>query len=72
MTFLRQGLVKTTFKSIWIEYICVLGAVGKLLLSEKPKCNVAIPEKIKVWSSCMYLFTIERKLMLIKIALNSI
>ena len=37
----------------------MLGAVGRLLLSEKPKCNVAIRVKIKVPSSCMYLFTTE-------------
>ena len=34
----------------------MLGAVARLLLSEKPKCNVAIREKIKVRSLCMYLF----------------
>ena len=39
--------------------MCVLGAVARLLLSEKPKCNVAIQAKIKVRSLCMYLFTIE-------------
>ena len=37
----------------------MLGAVARLLLSEKPKCNVAIRTKIKVRSSCMYLFTIQ-------------
>ena len=40
--------------------ICVLGVVGRLLMSEKPKCNVAIRQKIKVQSSYMYLFTIEQ------------
>ena len=63
LTFLRQGIVKTPFKCIWIVYICVLlGAVASymLLLSEKSKCNVAIREKIKVRPSYMYLFTIER------------
>ena len=35
-------------------------AVARLLLSGKPKCNVAIRAKIKVLSSCMYLITIER------------
>ena len=40
-------------------YMCV-GAVIRLLLSEKSKCNVAIWAKIKVRSLCMYLFTIEQ------------
>ena len=44
--------VKTPFKWIWIVYrLCVLGAVARLLLTEKPKCNLAIWAKIKVWSS---------------------
>ena len=34
--------------------ICVLGAVARLLLSEKPKYNVAIRAKIKVRSLCTY------------------
>ena len=38
----------------------MLGAVVRLLLSEKPKCNVAIRAKLKVRSLCIYLFTIER------------
>ena len=58
LTFLRQGLVKTPFSGFGL-CICVLGAVDGLLLSEKPKCNAAIRSKIKVRSSCIYLFTIE-------------
>ena len=37
----------------------MLGAVARLLLSEKRKCNVVIQAKLKVRSLCMYLFTIE-------------
>ena len=40
--------------------MCVLGAVVRMLLSEKPKCNVAMWAKIKVRSLCMHLFIIER------------
>ena len=35
--------------------MCVLDAVARLLLLEKPKCNVAIWAKIKVRSLCMFL-----------------
>ena len=55
LTFLRQGTVKTPFSGFGL-CICVLGAVATLLLSEKPKCNVAIREKITMRPPCMYLF----------------
>ena len=53
--FKRERIVKVSFGL----HICMPGAVARLLLSEKRKCYVAIWAKIKVWLSCMYLFTIE-------------
>ena len=60
LTFLRHGDSQKPHLSGFGLCICVLGTVARLLLSEKLKCNVAIWAKIKVRSSCMYLFTIER------------
>ena len=55
LRFLRQGLVKPLLSRFEL-CMCVLGAVSRLLLSEKPTCSVAIWAKIKVRSLCMYLF----------------
>ena len=53
----------------------MLGAVGRLLLSEKPKCNVVIPKKsqgVVIVHVSIYYWTVADALIVYKIALNSI